>query len=184
MRTFIAVEIPDDVKLAVEEYSKSIRGLFERGTIKWVRGEYLHFTVKFLGEVPQTKIDAVKEAVAQAAGDFSQFSLSVSHPGFFPNEQRPRVIWLGADGGADNLLEVFQDLETRLEEAGFDRESKPFSPHLTIGRVRRNLKIQVHDLLPHFEPCRFQVEGLTVMHSTLTPKGPVYDRIEVCRFGG
>ena len=94
------------------------------------------------------------------------------------------MIWIGTDGGADILLELFQDLESRLEKAGFDRESKPFSPHLTIGRVRRNQKITVDGLLPNFEPCMFEVGGLAIMQSTLTPDGPVYERLAEYRFGG
>ena len=83
MRTFIAVEIPDDVKQNVMEYVKSVKGMFTRESVKWVSDENLHFTVKFLGDVPRSKFDAVKECVASATADFSPFRLGVSHPGFF-----------------------------------------------------------------------------------------------------
>ncbi len=71
------------------------------------------------------------------AADFGPFTLGLSGIGFFPSAAKPRVLWIGTDGGGDKLLDVYQYLENCLEHDGFDRDAKPFSPHLTIGRVKK-----------------------------------------------
>jgi len=183
MRTFIAVEVPDEVREKVGIYIESLKGLFE-DKVKWVLPRNLHFTIKFLGEVRESELDVLKECVEQTAGDFSRFPLGISGVGFFPSERKARVIWLGTDGGGEKLLDVFQELESCLEKYGYDRDDKPFSPHLTIGRVRRNRRIFVPDGLADFKPVSFEAGGISIVKSTLTPKGPVYETLYSSDFGG
>ena len=176
MRTFIAVEIPDDIKEKVGDYLDSIRGMFDN-KMKWIFPGNLHFTIKFLGEVQQSDIGVLEECVSNTASGFDPFVIGLSGIGFFPSERNPRVIWLGADGGGDGLLEVYHKLESCLEHHGFDRDSKPFSPHLTIGRVRKHLKLVVPKEINEFEPVTFKVNSLAIIKSVLTPRGPVYERL-------
>ena len=172
MRTFIAVELPDNIRRIIAEYSGSLRAQIPK--VKWVAPENLHLTMKFLGEVPEGQLDSVKECVARTVEGFDPFIVELEHLGFFPNSHQPRVIWIGASGGADHLLELFQKLEDCLESTGFDRDAKTFSPHLTIGRVKRHAHIAIPPGIPEFDGETFEVNGLSVIMSTLTPQGPIY----------
>ncbi len=175
MRTFIAVEVPNDIQKSVGEYIETIREIIPE--VKWVESQNLHFTIKFLGEINNTDFRNVRECVAQAASEFSPFTMGISGLGFFPSQDRPKVLWIGADGGEDSLLDLFHDLEHRLETVGFDRESKTFSPHLTIGRAKKFKRIVIPDVFPDFEPMTFEVSSIAVMKSTLTPDGPIYEKL-------
>lgn len=173
MRTFIAVEMPEDVRQKVGRYIYTIRNNFDN--VKWVIPDNLHLTIKFLGEVKKPDIKKLMECIEATASEFTPFSMGLNGLGFFPSEMKPRVIWIGADGGADHLLEIFHTLENCLEKAGFDRDARTFSPHLTIGRVRKDRKTVVPERLPEFEPVRFEINSLKLMSSILTSKGPIYE---------
>lgn len=173
MRSFISVEIPGDIKKDIGNYIAEISDAFE--DVKWVNPENLHLTIKFLGNIRKSDVPSLRDCVAGAAKEFDPFSLTMSHLGFFPDSKHPRVVWIGVDGGLDSLLDVFQYMENCLEEIGFDREARTFSPHLTIGRARRNSTIEVPAGVREFEPVTFEVEKLALMKSTLTPQGPIYE---------
>jgi RNA 2',3'-cyclic 3'-phosphodiesterase len=175
MRTFIAINLPDEIQHAVSDYVDSIKKSMK--DIKWVDSNNLHFTIKFLGEVNDSDIKKVTDCMSNVAREYSPFEIGLSDTGFFPSESNPKVVWIGVDGGEDTLLDLYQDMENCLEESGFDRESKTFSPHLTIGRVKKFKKVTVPDNLLDFEPVRFTVSSLAVMKSTLTPEGPIYEKI-------
>jgi len=175
MRTFIAVEIPKEIQEKVGRYIETIRDVIPE--IKWVSPDNLHFTIKFLGEIQNSDFRNIKECVEQTASEYAPFSMGLSGIGFFPSQERPKVIWIGADGGEDSLLDLFHDMEHRLEAIGFDRESKTFFPHLTIGRVKRFKQIQIPGGIPDFEPATFAVRSIAIMKSTLTPDGPIYEKL-------
>ena len=175
MRTFIAVEIPKEIRQAVGEYINSIKECMK--DVKWVEPQNLHFTIKFLGEVKNSDIRNIKECVENVANEFSSFALGLSDTGFFPSKYKPKVVWIGVDGGKDTLLDLYQDMERCFEQYGYDREAKTYSPHLTIGRVKKFKMVTAPENLPDFEPVMFTVSRLAVMKSTLTPEGPIYEKI-------
>ena len=180
MRTFIAVEMPTDVKKVIGNYIDSIQGSFKG--VKWVLPQNLHLTIKFLGEVKESDLKNLSGCVEKAASDFSPFSIDLSNIGFFPSSKNLKVIWIGMDGGADNLPDLFQELENFLENLGFDREARAFSPHLTIGRMKKKKKHKYHvninpEELPEFEPVEFYVKSIAIIKSTLTPQGPIYEKL-------
>jgi 2'-5' RNA ligase len=175
MRTFIAVEIPKEIQEKVGKYIGTIRQIIPE--VKWVAPENLHFTIKFLGEITNSDFMNIKECVTETASEYSPFSMGLSGLGFFPDPNKPKVIWIGADGGEDSLLDIFHDMEQRLETVGFDRESKTFFPHLTIGRVKKFKRIDIPDVFPDFEPAVFEVGSIAIMKSTLTPEGPIYEKL-------
>jgi 2'-5' RNA ligase len=175
MRTFIAVEVPKEIQERVGKYIASICALIP--DVKWVVSENLHFTIKFLGEIEQTDFKNVRHCVEQAAREYGPFTMGLSGIGFFPSADRPKVIWIGADGGEDILFDLYQDMERCLENIGFEREAKTFSPHLTIGRAKKNRKVTVPERLPGFEPVMFEVRSISIIKSTLTPNGPIYEKL-------
>lgn len=175
MRTFIAIEIPKDIKKAIADYTDSVKGLFK--DIKWVAPDNLHLTLKFLGNISETEFLKVCDCVSETVSNFNPFIMDLSHVGFYFSTKKARVIWIGADGGADNLIDLFQNLESCLEPAGFDRETRMFSSHLTIGRVKKFQRIIVPDKMPEFNPVTFEVKSIAVIKSTLTPHGPIYEKM-------
>ena len=174
MRTFIAVEIPMDIRERIGNYIHILSGSIRH--IKWVAFHNLHFTIKFLGEVDQAQVAKLQDCVAAAAAEMDPFRISLNGLGYFPSKSKPRVLWIGTDGGADSLLEMFQILENHLEKVGIDRETRAFSPHLTIGRARKDKKITVPVDVPEFGPLQFNANSLVLIKSTLTPNGPIYEK--------
>jgi 2'-5' RNA ligase len=182
VRTFIAVEIPpvaQAVLAAVQEALRTVRGT--RDSVKWVRPEIVHVTLKFLGDVPASRIEAVGDAVARACACVPTFTLYLSGVGAYPNTRRPRVVWVGLGGKLDVLAHLQHMVEQELAEQGFPPEERKFTPHLTLGRVRRGTDREVARALGEAvvglriedsEP--FLVEAVQVMRSDLRPSGPIY----------
>ena len=181
MRMFIAVEIPEDIRRSLGEYANILKRLVPN--VKWVSAENMHLTMKFLGEVDEKRIAEITEFSKLALKGFGSFTVEFSHLGFFPNARSPRVIWIGTSGAVDRLLELYQDLEESLEKIGFDREAKMFSPHLTIGRAKHQAQIVVPSCIPEFEEVSFEVKGISLIKSTLTPQGPLYETLSDMPFG-
>jgi RNA 2',3'-cyclic 3'-phosphodiesterase len=181
MRTFIAVELPDDIRERIGTYIEAIEAGISG--VKWVAPENLHLTIKFLGEIEPADVERLSHCVEQVAKECRSFTMGLSGIGFFPTEKHPKVIWIGADGGEDALLDLYQEMERCLEDIGYDREAKTFSPHLTIGRVKRDKKITIPGNLTDFEQVSFRVETIAIMKSTLTPEGPIYEKLSECMLG-
>ncbi len=179
VRCFICVEItnPDHIQQidAILGQLRVIKG------IRPVKLNQLHITLKFLGEVPEQRITTIKQAIASIT--FPLFSLTFSGLGCFPNERRPRVIWIGLDQGHRELTTLAKEVDLKLSILGFPREKRRFSPHLTLGRVMRltaDDKVAVADLLHSFKVDTGTTEKITTLifkKSTLTPKGAIYENL-------
>jgi 2'-5' RNA ligase len=174
VRAFIAVELDSQLLPKVVQIQQEI--LAVGADIKAVEPENIHFTLKFLGEIPQT---TVNEVIAQINKiDFRSFEIEIVGTGCFPNPRNPRVIWMGVTSGRDEFTKVARQLENYLREIGFRPEGERFSPHLTIGRVRsgRNkadLIKKLNETL-NAEVGRMTVSTIKLKKSTLTPRGPIY----------
>ena len=135
IRAFIAVELPPAVREAVEGVVRELRSGIGDG-VRWVRPEGVHLTLKFLGDIDAGSVPAVSRAMAQCAASAAPFDLFLEGVGVFPNARRPRVIWIGLGGALEPLLALQHSIDRELEGLGFARERRPFTPHLTLGRVR------------------------------------------------
>jgi 2'-5' RNA ligase len=151
--------------------------------LKLIKPQNIHLTVRFLGNISQSMVDAIHEEMKQLS--FTPFEIELSGLGAFPKLTYPRIVWTRIRKGADKLIDVFEQLEPRLRGLGFKPDRKGFSPHLTIARVRsgRN-KAQLINLIQELEDYEFgiiKVEYLRLKKSDLTPKGPIYTTLkEVC----
>jgi 2'-5' RNA ligase len=151
--------------------------------LKLVKPQNIHLTVRFLGNISPPMVDAIYEEMKQIS--FTPFETELRGLGAFPKLSYPRVIWAGIKKGADKLTDVFGQLEPRLRGLGFKPDTKGFSPHLTIARVRtgRN-KAQLIKLVRELEDYEFgavKAECFRLKKSDLTPKGPIYTTLkEVC----
>jgi 2'-5' RNA ligase len=134
MRTFIALDLSPEIKARLAELLSRMTSL--GGDIKWVSRESMHLTLKFLGEIDDLRAKAVEELLQNVSQKYDPMPLACRGTGSFPaGSKRPRVLWVGVEAPpALGLLE--EDIEGGCEKLGFERESRPFRPHLTLGRVR------------------------------------------------
>ena len=175
IRTFICIEIPESVKERIAELQRHLRQNDSR--VSWTKPSNIHLTLKFLGDVAAARIERVRQAAERSVTSISPSEIEVGGAGCFPSPRSPRVLWVGLVTLPDSLKQLHGKLEEELFREGFPRESKRFSPHLTIGRVRdpRNSSRLAEELQERgFENEVFQAREIIVMRSELTPTGSVY----------
>ena len=179
MRLFIAIELNPSVVEAAREVIDELRGraarLTPRPKITWSVPERLHVTVRFIGEADDTKAQAIRSALG-AAIDPPVFDLSVEGVGAFPPKGPLRVVWAGLTGGRSALLDVERAVSHRLETLVAD-EDRPYSPHLTLGRVKEPAGLSRTVLLEGLATRTFgrvHVDAITLFESRLSPKGATH----------
>ena len=174
IRCFIAIDIPAEIKAELSRLQDSLKGLGV--SISWTKPQGIHLTLKFLGDVDPEKIPRVMESMESAAGTVEGFSVVAEGVGCFPSARRPRVLWVGLDGG-EALTAIQQAVEAAVEPLGFERERRKFHPHLTLGRVRHPGGVErvVAELERlGFPRQEFQAVDIRLMQSDLRPTGAVY----------
>lgn len=185
LRCFIAVTLPGQLKSAVGEVIIKLR---ESGAdIKWVPYENLHLTFKFLGATGEELIDDIKAALYKKLFHYAPFYIKIGGVGYFPEGRIPRVIWIGIEEKG-SLADIYRDVEEVMLKFGYPREARPFSPHLTIGRVRSPRRVaEVIKRLDEFRTIafdEFEVKCVTLMKSELKPGGAEYTGLAEISFGG
>jgi len=182
LRTFIALEIKEDIKKMLVAVQQKIGA--ETDGIKWVKPKNMHLTLKFIGPTREDKTDDISNTIENIAGSLNSFTASVSGFGAFPNRNNPKVIWAGLK--ADEVLFKLQtDIDVSLEPLGFVRGKRPFSPHLTIGRVRDSrAKKKLRDVFENIkvDTNSFEAGSITFYKSDLMPDGPVYTVLKSIQF--
>lgn len=138
MRLFVAVNFPTRLRQRIAR----LGGALERAEIpcRWVSQEQVHLTLKFIGEVPSARADEIGDALRRVAAGFRPFAVRFGPIGAFPSPRRPRVIWLAVEPTPE-LRFLKDDLERRLADLGVEREERPFQPHITLGRARRDATV-------------------------------------------
>lgn len=159
--------------------------------IRWARVGILHLTLRFLGETTPAALNRVQEAAVARGGSWRPFDLQLRGLGCFPDSQRPRVVWAGAVDDSGMLALMAEDLEAIATEAGFPAEKRPFSAHLTVGRVKDRLSVEgIRRLDQVIRESLGESYGTVPVHaigllkSDLRPSGPVYTRIAAVDLGG
>jgi 2'-5' RNA ligase len=182
IRSFLAIDLEN--QLVLKKLGDAQNLLFKTGAdLKLVEPDNIHITLRFLGEIKPATIEKVFEEMKKV--QFAPFDVRMHGLGAFPNVHYPRVVWAGITEGAEQLKNIFSQLEPRLRSLGFTPDSKGFSPHLTIARVRsgRN-KAQLAEFIVKNADYDFgliRAECLRLKKSDLTPKGPIYSTLkEVC----
>lgn len=194
LRTFIAIELPRDISLLAAQHIARMRREIPDVRASWGREDNLHLTLKFLGDVPVDRIPALSDAVERAAKTIAPFEIIVSGCGTFPPRGLPKVLWLGTHASgvlnspspgthasgvppgaqASCLLALYSAIEAECARAGFPPEPRPFTPHLTIARLRsardaRRLA-DLHRQID-FPPQSFTVSEVLVFRSELRQEG-------------
>jgi 2'-5' RNA ligase len=137
LRTFIAIDLDEELRDKLGQLQAWLRDQVSPRSVRWVRPEGIHLTLKFLGDTPVEQVQAVQDALAQAAAEASPFTFTVGRLGCFPNPRRPRVVWVGLQEPSGALARLQEAVEAHVAPLGFPTEKRAFSPHLTLGRVQR-----------------------------------------------
>ena len=176
MRLFVALNLPTPVREALWAATERVRDMGL--PLKWVRGEGLHLTLKFLGDVADEREPELAAALTRAAAGARNLTLALGGFGVFPDFRRPRVVWVGI--APEPGLEILQHrVEQEFAPLGFPTEARPFRPHITLGRAARDARpaalTGLEAALGRLEFAETAlVSALDLMQSTLQSGGPVY----------
>jgi 2'-5' RNA ligase len=184
MRLFVAIELSAAIKAELQAAQRSLNE-FGR-LVRWVRPEQMHLTLKFLGETPERDVPRICEALAAAGQEAAPFTISTGPAGCFPPGGRVRVVWIGLADETGRLAACQAAVESHLERAGVPREDRPFTPHLTLGRV--NEDTTGGRLRTAVESCAVKslsqdVTEFVLMQSELRREGARYTRVGGWRLG-
>lgn len=182
IRSFIAIPLPPTTQKSV---AKLIRDLEQPGDgIRWVPTDHLHLTLKFLGEVTNTEVPNVCNAMRSVCQDIEPFELHYVGTGGMPNDDRARVLYVGVEDPTQQLTHLATSLETKMADLGFKPEPRDYRPHLTLGRVRSGYRSS-HDevmkrLLQHQETSwgDTTVDKVLLIASFLEKSGPSYQTMD------
>jgi 2'-5' RNA ligase len=181
VRSFIAADLPQETKSKLAYIQEGLKQACSYCPAKWVSTENIHLTMNFLGSVPSTKLYGIKSAIARVCEGFDKFDLALAGLGAFPNLDSPHVIWVGLTGDIEPLFRLQKRVEQALAKLGFTVENRPFSPHLTLARVRdeassvdrKRLGEAVGSPIGQTD-CFIPVRHVSLIKSQLTPTGPIY----------
>jgi 2'-5' RNA ligase len=185
-RTFIAVDFPTQVIEKINGLQKTLYGS-ALSAIRWIKPENIHMTLKFLGEVELAKIQIIENYLNIIANEIQPFHINLDGIGAFPNWGHPRIIWISIEK-SEPLLLLAKMIEENMRNLGFQKEIRPFSPHLTIGRIRDNVFLEDLQILEI--KCRtlsrienhIRITNIQLYKSDLYPLGPVYTLLHSSAF--
>ena len=184
IRTFIAIELDESIKDGLTQLQKRLEGPAPRGSVRWVRPEGIHLTLKFLGDVPADQIGEITQALQKGCEGFAPFSLSCGGLGCFPDLKRPRVVWVGIQEETGTLAQLQKAIEEHVAPLGYPTEKRKFSPHLTLGRVQKRVGSgdlrRLGELVGASEIRKLgqmEVRSVNLIRSDLRPSGAVYTRL-------
>ena len=184
IRAFIAISLSEEIYLGLEQVLRDLKSSLPGGPVRWVPGRNIHLTIKFLGDVSLTSLDMLLTMLQTEAARHLQFDFSVGGLGAFPNPRRPRVVWVGVEAPPE-LASLHRGVETEMARLGYAPEERPFSPHLTLGRVTRNANPgDLHQLSNVLETYKVgflgvtRVQAIHLFRSDLQPSGAIYTRLQ------
>jgi len=186
IRAFVAVNLDPGLKESVAVVQERLKAA--RADVGWVKPENLHLTLKFLGQVADASVQAIAEAIESAASGYGAFRLAFAGVGAFPQPRSARVVWVGIREGGEGLVGLQARLAAELQPLGFPPETRPFAPHLTLGRVRgpgrREQLAQVLTSLPAEPLGEMVLDRIELMKSDLRPDGARYSILRSFPLGG
>jgi 2'-5' RNA ligase len=189
-RAFLALALDEVTRGAVAREIERLRPLAR--AVAWVPPQNLHVTLKFLGEQPDARLAEVVGALADVAAECAPFAIALHGIGAFPGMERPRILWTGLAAGALEVRNLQSRVEAALEGRGFDREARPWHPHITIGRVfdparwRRDAGPELRSAVARAASTDFGSVAITrvaLMRSDLSPSGARYRELDSIALG-
>ena len=190
IRTFIAIELDNTVKAELEKVQRRLRAEPISGVVRWVAPGSVHLTLKFLGDMEPERTPHVLAALKTACTGIAPFEVTVRGAGCFPNYQRPNVIWAGLVGQVQAATQLAQRIENECARLGFEPEDRPFSPHLTLGRVSREAdpseRHQIGEMVRRLDigiNGVIHADMVCLIRSDLKPAGSVYTTLGFVKLG-
>lgn len=183
LRAFIAIDLPQPIQEAIEKQTSRLRQAAGDGLVRWIPPQNIHLTLKFLGNIAASHMDFLKQLLHQSADSHQPFDVQIGGIGSFPNSKLPRVLWAGVHAPAD-LASLQKNIEAGAARLGYEKEARPFSPHLTLGRVRQGIDsrdlqkisaalngIQIGNI------GSARVDAVHLYKSELRPEGSLYTKL-------
>lgn len=183
MRVFIAIELNQQTLHAIEKQTARLRQTVGNDIIRWVPSQNMHLTLKFIGDIAASHVDFLKQLIMQEAASHSKFEMQIGGLGSFPNSRMPRILWVGLHAPPE-LASLHKGIETGASRLGYEKEERPFSPHLTLGRARQNIdpaeltKVRAAlDTIQLGNIANTRVDSVHLFKSDLQPGGSVYTKL-------
>jgi 2'-5' RNA ligase len=183
LRTFIAVDLPPHIQDAIQDKTARLRQSLDSSHVRWIPSHNLHLTLKFLGDTSPANVQFLQQMLTREADSYPSFDIQIENIGSFPNSRRPRVIWVGLKAPAV-LASLQREIESATARLGYDPEERPFSPHLTIGRVRQNLPAAgIQMIYAALEAGKVgdigtaRIYSINIYKRDLNPGGSIYTRM-------
>jgi len=186
IRTFIAVKLPETVLAAIGRVQERMAacGL----NVRWVATGNIHLTLKFLGEVDEDEVDAIAAVLTEAVHGFAPLRLAAAGVGVFPSIKRARVIWVGITGQLPEFAALQRSIADRLAAIGYPHETRPYSGHLTLGRVKGPMAASrlttAMGAFRDFASETFEVDRVVLFKSDLRPSGALYTELRQVPLSG
>jgi RNA 2',3'-cyclic 3'-phosphodiesterase len=180
LRAFLAIALPKDIRWELERRSRDLkRQSFARAS--WVRPENFHVTLRFFGEVTEEEVDGLGDFLSDEYRGVGSGSIRLRGTGFFPNDQRPRVLWVGVDDPKNIFPELHRIAELGEQHIGIAPERTAFHPHITLARIKApktasELVEATHSDSVFFTRA-FPLQSVTLFKSTLTRRGAIYSAL-------
>jgi 2'-5' RNA ligase len=193
LRVFIAIELDDAVRVELKRVQKQLqdecrRTLVTKDCVRWVAPQNIHLTLKFFGKVDRAQIPALGGVLEKIAETVAPFELTARGLGCFPNARRPNDVWVGLTGDVERAARLTRRIEDECVALGFARDERGFTPHLTLGRVKREAsnagRAALGELVKKFPlPTlgNIQAHELFLIQSDLQPGGPIYTVLSQAR---
>ena len=185
IRSFIAVEVPQSLRAKLEEVQRELKRA--DADVRWVRPESIHLTLKFLGSVSGGELEKLGGSIAPIISSWAPFEVRLHGLGCFPSSRSPRIVWVGIEQGSAEALSLQKAVENRAAEVGFPPETRPFKPHLTLGRIRSSKGkaslAQAVENLRDVEIGSYPVNEVYLFKSELKPSGAVYTKLQTFPMG-
>lgn len=182
LRTFIALDIHPAILQSIRQKTESLRKTIG-DCVRWVAEDTIHLTLKFLGDVPSSSLDLLTQMLRAEADSCPAFDMTVGGLGSFPNSKRPRVLFIGIQAPAE-LEALRRGIESAAARLGYESEARPFSPHLTLGRVRQNATLaEQQRIRKALDETRIdaigavRIDSVHLYKSELKPAGAVYTKL-------
>jgi 2'-5' RNA ligase len=180
VRAFVAIFPPLEVrKTALSGALEAVRRSGDK--VRWARPEKVHLTLKFLGDTQEEVLNDLCAALEETCRHHAPFDVGLTGLGAFPSARRARILWASVGAGSERLCSLATDVDAAFAPLGFEREGRPYVPHLTLGRVRG--RPASFDLSRASLNLDFRARRAKLVESTLTEEGAVYRTVEAFALG-
>lgn len=183
LRTFIAVDIPPAIQTAIQQKTEILFRVIDSSLVRWVSPRNIHLTLKFLGDISPANVEMLTQILRDTSDSCPAFDIHISGLDSFPSPKRPRIIYIGVQAPAE-LEALYRGIESATARLGYESESRQFSPHLTLGRVRQALSAgdlqKIRKALEETQVDSLGTARVDLLHlykSDLRPTGSVYTKL-------